>query len=112
MVGEFETTLEGAAGDAAIEVLLLLGRLVLLARDEQRVALLGQRQIAIAEARHRHDDAIGILARLLDVVGGIAESAVIDPGGRIQQTRQTVETNGRTEQGAEIESLHGSISSI
>src|SRR6516162_1728772 len=112
VIGELEAALEGAAGDAAIEELLLLGRLLLLARDEQRIGLLGDREVALGEARHRHDDAIGVIARLLDVVGRIAEGGVIDPSGRIQQTGKAVETDGRPEQRAEIESLHGPYSPL
>src|SRR5262245_15714553 len=44
VVGELEPALERARSDAAIEVLLLLGRLLLLARDEQRIRLLRDRQ--------------------------------------------------------------------
>jgi hypothetical protein len=42
---------------------------VLLARDEERVLLLDELDLLGGEARHRHGDAILVVARLLDVVG-------------------------------------------
>src|SRR5258708_9853177 len=104
-VGELEAALEGAAGDAAVEVLrgvlLLLG----LAGDQQRVLLDLDVEIAGAEAGDGHAQAIGFIAGLLDVVGRIGRGAV-GARGRIDQARQAVEADGGTEQRGKIERIH------
>src|SRR4051812_47781402 len=69
VVGELEAALEGAAGDAAIEVgalLLLLG----LAGDHKRVLLDDDLEVVLAEPGDRHGQPVGVFAGVLDVVGG------------------------------------------
>src|SRR3546814_5418799 len=69
VVGEVEAALEGAGGDAAVEdARLVVFRLLLLAGDHQAVLLGGDVQLVLREAGDRHDDAIGVVADLLDVV--------------------------------------------
>src|SRR5579863_4613493 len=88
VVGERKAPLERPGSDAAMEELLVLLRLLLLARNDQRIGLLDEGDVALAEARHRHDDTIGVFARLLDVVGRVADRAIIEAGGRVEQAGQ------------------------
>src|SRR5579862_7910997 len=105
MIGQCKAPLERPGSDAAIEEFLVLLGFLLLAGNDQRIGLLDQGDVALAEARHRHDDAIGVFARLLDVVRRVGDRAVIEAGGRVEQPGQPVEPDGGTEKGTEIESL-------
>src|SRR5262245_6810541 len=105
VVGKLEDALERAGRDALIEHLtdgLLVLRLFL-AFDRQRVFLRFDRKLVLAEAGHRHRDAVGILAGPLDVVGRIARSGL----EAVEHGEQSVETDGRTIEGSKIESSHG-----
>ena len=94
MVGELEAALEVAAGNAAIEILpLVLAVLLGLAGDQELVLLLGDVELGLAEARHGHHDTVGVVARLLDVVRGIAVGAGL-AGHRIEQVEHAVEADG------------------
>jgi hypothetical protein len=68
MVGQFETVLERTAGDAVMQVAFAL-RLALVADDGQKVRLERQVEIVLREAPDRNGDAVGIVARLDDVIG-------------------------------------------
>src|SRR5690242_19908946 len=108
VVGELEAALEGAARDAAMEIpggiLVLLG----LAVNHELVLLDRDVEIVRAEARHRHGQAISVLAGRLDVVRRVAAGA-IDARRCVGQAHQPVETNRRAEEGREIESVHNHI---
>ncbi len=63
-------------GDAAVEILpLVLAVLRGLAGDQELVLLLGHVQLGFGEARHRHHDLVGVVARLLDVVRRVTVAA-------------------------------------
>src|SRR5271154_4368018 len=53
MVGQCKTPLERPGSDAAIEELLVLLGLLLLAGNDQRIGLLDEGDVALAEACHR-----------------------------------------------------------
>ena len=74
VVGELEDALERARCDTLVEDLagLLLVLRLLIALDREGVFLAFDRKIALAETGNRDRDAIGVLARALDVVGRIA----------------------------------------
>ena len=84
---------DGAADDLLGEVeVAVLGRLHGLAGDQELVLLLRHVQLGFGEACDRHDDLVGVVARLLDVVRGIAVAAGLAPiatgtdtGGSIRQ---------------------------
>ena len=109
MVGQLEAALEAPRRDAAIEVLHLfaLGR-GLLAADRQAVLLDGDVEVVLGEARHRHGDAVVVVADLFDVVGRIAV-AVVEAGLRVQQIHHAVETDGGAHKGGEINTSHSHI---
>ena len=109
VVGEHEAALERAAGDAAIQHLTFLPSLLDPAGHHQRVVLHDQVQFLRPEPGHRHGQAVGVLAGLLDVVGRVAR-CVRRRTSRVHQTGQPVETDGGTEQRSKIESRHGRTS--
>src|ERR1700737_2915491 len=92
VVGELEDALESTRRDALIKhlagLLLVLG--LFLALDRQRVFLRLDRKVLLAEAGDCNRDAVGVLARALDVVGRIARSAV----EAIEHGEQPVEADG------------------
>jgi len=65
--------------------------------------------IAFAESGHRHHDAIGMFAGLLDVIGRIAEGAVVQAASIVQQARQSIEADGGAEKGSKVQRLHSHI---
>ena len=74
VVSELEDALERTRCDTLVEDLagLLLVLRLLIALDREGVFLGFDRKIALAETGNRDRDAIGVLARALDVVGRIA----------------------------------------
>ena len=70
MVGQGEAALEGAGGDAAVQVgaLGLVNRLA--GRDEERAVLDLDAQLVRGEPGDGDRDAVRILGGLFDVVGG------------------------------------------
>src|SRR6185503_18499773 len=105
MVGELEAALEVAAGDAAIEELLaLVGVRRGLAGDQELVLLLRQVELGLGEARNRHDDPVGVVASLLDVVRGVAVGGLA--GDVVEQVEHTIEADGRAIERRIIESTH------
>src|SRR5215207_3890957 len=98
VIGEVETLPEAAGRDAAVEILRAFGLGVLLTRDEERVLLLDEFDLRRGEARHRHGDAILVVARLLDVVGW----PVRGRGRLIEHVEQPIEADGRPVQGGEV----------
>src|SRR5262249_49625191 len=105
VVGELEDALESARRDGLAEHLapVLLVLCLFLAFDRQRVFLCFDRKLVLAEAGHRHRDAIGVLAGALDIVGRIARSGL----EAVEHGEEPVETDGRTIEGSKIESSHG-----
>src|SRR6185437_11931641 len=95
MVGKLETALESAPGDAAMQELRTLGIRLGLALHGQRVVLDGDVDVALTETGDRERDAVRILAELLDVVGRVGDG--IGRRGRLDQTAEPVEADGRTE---------------
>ncbi len=93
VVGQLETTLKCAPGDATMKI-LVFGLLGLLATDHEQILLLGHRQIASGEAGNRDRDAVLVIAKLRNVIGW----PVVD--GRplaciIQQIEDAVEADAR-----------------
>jgi hypothetical protein len=105
VVGKHETTLERAAGNAAVKKLTLLHVSGRLAGDHQSVLLHGQVDVIGPEAGNRHGQAIRLFAGLLDVVGGIGW----DVGCRLCsacEPGEPVEANGGAEQRRKIVAGH------
>jgi hypothetical protein len=76
MIGQLKALLEGARGDAAMQVCarrLILG--LSRGNDELGLALL-DRKLCLGEARNGDRDAVGIIRRLFDVVRGVGLGAV------------------------------------
>src|SRR5271165_2925915 len=105
MVGEHEATLERAAGDAAIQHLGLRGLIGEAAGNHQRVVLHHKLDVVGTEAGNRHGQAVAVVTRALDVVGRIGRRFG-GGSGVVDETSQTVETDGGTEKRSEIESGH------
>ena len=63
----------------------------------------------LAEAGHRHGDAVGVLAGLFDVVGRVGQGRVVDLERRLHQAGHAVEPDGRAQQRREIVTAHGHI---
>jgi hypothetical protein len=105
-LGELEAALEGAARNAAVEVLAGIA-FQALAGDEERVLLDPDVDVVGAEARDRHRQAVGIVAGLLDVVGRIRGNGV--GPRRIDDAHQPIETDGGTEKRGKVESRHDHI---
>ena len=98
VIGEHEPALERAGGDAAIQHITLLALTGDAAGDHQGVLLHGQLEILGAEAGHRHGQAVGVVAGLLDVVGRVGRR--LGAGHRsVHQAGHAVEADGGTEQG-------------
>ncbi|MNP42802.1 hypothetical protein D3C76_1365910 [compost metagenome] len=108
MVGEAERQLEGALGDALVQVGDVVGRLLApTTTDGQHATFDLQFQILLPQAGDGDDDAIVIVTMLLDVVGRIGAAGLVAQG-RLEEIVETVETNGLTEQRGERKSVaHG-----
>ena len=107
MVGEIEAALERTAGNAAVQIARAVVLLGDAAFDEQGVFLHRDGDIVLAEAGNRHDDAVGVVGQLLDIVGRIGSRGVaVIVQRRFQQARNAVETDGGAEQGGQIETGH------
>ena len=105
---EIYSALEVALGQAAMQIGLLCRGIVvggLAAGDGQQVLLDLDVQLVGLEPRDGDLDAIGVLARGLDIIGGIA-AVLAGPRGGFQQIGQAVETDGRTVQRGEIIGTH------
>src|SRR5205807_1955495 len=100
-VGELEDALEGTRRDPLIKgfALVLVGRLLLLAADSQRVLLDLDRQLILAEAGRGYRDAVVVLASTLDVVGRVAGGRGVNAANAVEQREQPIETDGRTIEG-------------
>jgi hypothetical protein len=109
MVGEAEAPLERAPGNAAMQVAAVLVLLLRLAGDKQRAFLHDDVDLVAREPGNRHRQAIGILAGLLDVVRRVGERGAVDMRCRIDQARQTIKADRRTEQRREIEAIHDQV---
>ena len=106
VVGQSEAALEGTGGDAAVQV-GLFGRFGRLAGgDMQRAFLHFNRQFLGGEAGNGDRDAVGILGGLFDVVGRIAGLGHISRKRTVHQVGDTVETDGGTVKGGEVETTH------
>ena len=76
---------------------------------QQRVLVHGDIDLFGGEPGHRHRQPVSILTGLFDVVGRVGEGGVVDTSRRIDQTRQAIEADRRTEQRREIETIHDHI---
>src|SRR6185369_3415905 len=106
VVGELEAPLEVARGDAAVQVLALLVVRLLGAGDGERLLLEVDADLVLGEARHRHRDAVVVLAKPLDVVGRIAGRGLVKPGHRVEQVEKPVEADGGAIEGSKIDGSH------
>jgi hypothetical protein len=99
VVGEAEAALEGAPGDAAVQIaaLRLLVFLLRLARNHQRVLLHGDVDLVAREPRHRHRQAVGVFAGRLDIVRRVGGSGRVNARGAVDQASETIEADRRTE---------------
>jgi MFS family permease len=91
MIGQLEPLFEGAGGDAAMQVGARRLVLVLAGGDDKLGLALFHRQLGIGEAGHGDRDAIGIIGRLLDVVGRVGRGR----GVLRQDAVQTGRPSGR-----------------
>src|SRR5438105_14386697 len=69
MVGEAEASIEGSGGNATVQELALRLLGLLLAAHAKRLLVDVNLQLVLAEAGHRHGDAVLVVAEPLDVVG-------------------------------------------
>ncbi len=107
MLGKLEATLESTSRNAAMEEPVRFAfRLAALALDGQHVLARFDGQFAVLEARDGHGDAVGVVARSLDIVGRVA-LGIIDPSGSVQHLEQAVEADGGTIQRGKINVTHG-----
>src|SRR5690606_29085854 len=108
MIGELEATLKGTRSDTAVKNFghLLIPLLALLTRVGQHVLMSLDRNIVLREARDRHRDAVGVLARALYVVRRIGLAAIELPE-RVEHAEKPVETDGRTVERGKIDMTHG-----
>ncbi|MCY1448405.1 hypothetical protein D9M71_650680 [compost metagenome] len=101
MVGEAERQLEGALGDTLMQVGDAIGSpLAPTTTDGQHSTLDLKIEILLLQAGNGDDDAILIVAVLLDVVGRVGTAGLIAQG-RFEKVVETVEANGMTEQRGE-----------
>jgi hypothetical protein len=107
-VSQVEPTLECPAGDAMVEIELLLAG-ILAARDGQHVLLRHDRQFVWTETGDRKFDPVRCLAGLYDIVWWIPLVALRRSEGAIQKVEHTVKPNGRPAQGSKIVVPHGHI---
>ena len=105
MVGEAERQLEGALGDALVQVgHVVRGLLALAATDGQHAALDLQVQVFFLEAGGGDNDAILVVTVLFDVVGRVGTPGLIAQG-RLEQIVEAIEAYGMTEQRGEGKSV-------
>ena len=69
----------------------------------------GDIELGRREPGHGHGQPIGVVTGLFDVVGRVTERGAVDAGRRIDQAKHPVETDRRTEQRREIETIHNHI---
>ena len=106
IVGELEAALEVARGDAAVQVVLGLLRVLLLAGHDELVLARLDRDVGLAEARDRHGDGVGVLRRGLDIVGRVGHRAFIDVLRMLEHLIEAIEADHGAEKGREIEGGH------
>src|SRR5579859_84930 len=97
MLGELKAALEGAAGDAPVQVGLRGLFLLRIAGDGQGLAFHADFEVAFGEAGDGHRDAVGVIGQLLEIVGRIAKawSSTRDAPStrRARWSKPTVERN-------------------
>jgi hypothetical protein len=87
VVGKAKAPLEGAPGDAAVQVAAAVFVLLLcLARYQEGVLLNGDIELCRREPGHGHRQPVGVFAGLLDVVRGIGDGRAVNAACRIDQT--------------------------
>src|SRR6185437_8356 len=106
MVGELESALEAARGDAAMEERRVFDLGLLLAANGKSVLLHLDVEVAVAEAGDGHGDAIVVLADPLDIVGRIARGLALEGRERVEQRAEPVEADGGTVKRGKIEVPH------
>ena len=108
MVGQAERQLEGALGDALVQVGHLSGAAVAFATgDGQDTFFDLQVEVLLLETGSGNHDAVVVFAMFFHVVGRVAATGLVTCRG-FEQVVETVETNGMTEQWSERESgSHG-----
>src|SRR5262245_11111601 len=106
VIGELETALEVARGDAAVQELALLLLGLLGAGDGERLLLDVDAELVLAEAGHRHGNAVLVIAEPLDVVRRVARRGLVEPGHRVEQVEQAVEADGGAIEGGKIDGSH------
>jgi len=109
IIGKLETQLESAFGNAAMEEFTgLVGfRHRLGALDHETVFLGLDGDVTIGKAGDGNRDAVGVLARALDIVGRIGLGFL--PDERVEAIEDAVETDSRTIEGGKIDGLHSHI---
>ncbi len=108
IVGQLEVPLEVAGGQPPVQV--GFGRVVggLAALHGEQVRLGFHVQFLGLEARDRHLDPVGVLARRLDVVGRVAPRS-IGLGRLLDQRGEMVEAHGGAIEGGEVDGTHVGI---
>ena len=106
MVGQLEAPLERAGRDAAVQELASLVLGLLLAADVESLLLDVDLQLILAEARHRHGNAVLVLAEPLDVVGRVDVGLRLEAGPGAQQIEQAVKADGGAIERGKIDVSH------
>src|SRR5690606_37454619 len=103
VVRQIELTLEVAGRDATMQV-CAFGLVLKLAANRQPVALCNDGDVILAEASHRHDDAVPVLTALFDVVRRV--TALLSLHGMAEEHRDPVETDRGSVQGGKVQCCH------
>src|SRR4029450_8888835 len=106
VVGELEAPLEAAPGDAAAQELPLFFVGFLFARSGEGLLLDVDLELVLAEPGHRHGDPVLVVAKALNVIGGVGHAVGIKARSTVQKIEQSVEANGGTVEGGQIEVSH------
>ncbi len=109
MIGQAERQLEGALGDALVQIGDVLTALAFAATDGQHAALDLQFQIGFLETRSCYDDAVLIITVLFNVVGWKRAVRIVAQG-RLEQIVETIEANGLAKQWSHRKTGHLAIS--
>ncbi|MCY1459198.1 hypothetical protein D9M71_766500 [compost metagenome] len=104
MIRQAERQLEGALGNALVQVGHLFGAVVALATGNGQDAFFDlQVEVLLLETGCGYHDAIVVIAMLFHVVGRVAATGLVTRRG-FEQVVETVEANGMTEQWSKRES--------
>jgi hypothetical protein len=110
MIGQLEPLFEGAGGDAAMQVGARRLVLVLAGGDDKLGLALFHRKLGIGEAGDGDRDAVGVIRRLLDIVGRVGRGRGVLRQDTVQKVGHPVETDSGAVKRGKIVGSHGSSS--